>query len=132
MAELTFSIPDDIYNKLQRLSNSAEYAPKMLEAEQNVVYPEVMRRLEAHKGNGDLIKSMEKTTPKMDKSGRWRAKIKPSGYDKKGVSNNEKLLSLEYGTSKQLATPVLRPARQAMANQAMEAAQKVFNEAVSK
>ncbi|MDD2297573.1 MAG: hypothetical protein PHX79_07135 [Sphaerochaetaceae bacterium] len=139
MAELTFSIPDDIYNKLQQLRNTAEYAPKMIEAEQDAVFPEVMRRLEPHSHNkqakadaGALKASMVKTKPKMDKSGRWRAKIKPSGYDKKGVSNNQKLLSLEYGTSKQLATPVLRPARQAMANQAMEAAQKVFNEAVSK
>jgi hypothetical protein len=132
MAELTFDIPDDIYSKLAGLQNSAEYASKMLKAEQDVVYPEVMRRLEPHRRSGDLIKSMTKTTPKIDKNGRWRAKIEPSGYDKKGVSNNQKLLSLEYGTSKQIATPILRPAREATANQAMEAAQKVFNEAVSK
>ena len=132
MAALTFEMPTDIMSKLNQLGNSAEYAPKMLEAEEDVVYPEVMRRLEQHRKSGDLIEKLEKTKPKLDKNGAWRAQIRPTGRDKKGVSNNEKLLSMEYGTSKQLATPIFRPAKEAKASEAAEAAQNVFNEAVSK
>ena len=137
MAALTFEMPTDIMNKLDQLGNSAEYAPKMLEAEEDVVFSEVIRRVSVHsngekKSTGALRESIKKTKPKLDKNGVWRAQIIPTGRDKKGVSNNEKLLSLEYGTSKQLATPVLRPAKESKASEAQEAAQNIFNEAVSK
>ena len=137
MAALTFEMPTDIMNKLQQLGNSAEYAPKMLEAEEDVVYPEVIRRLEPHskgkeKTRGALKNSITKTKPKMDKNGVWRAQIIPTGTDERGVPNNRKMLALEYGTSKQLATPVFRPAKESKASEAQEAAQNIFNEAVSK
>lgn len=134
MAELSFSMPKELTDKLSNLQKTAEYAPKMLEAEQNVTYPEVIRRLQPHRHSAtdSLVDHIVKTKPKMDKNGVWRAQIKPTGKDKKGVSNNQKMLSLEYGTSKQVATPILRPARAATEGEAKAAAQKVFNEAVGK
>jgi hypothetical protein len=140
MAQLTLELPEDLMKKLNDLGNSAEYAPKMLKAEQDVVYPEVMRRLKQHHKSGSLENGMKKTEPKLDKNGNWRAQIIPTGTDTtqlkgggtKKVSNNEKLLSLEYGTSKQVATPVMRPAKESKSAEAAEAAQKVFNEVVSK
>jgi len=134
MAELSFSLPKELTDKLQKIGNTSEYAPKMLQAEMDVTYPEVIRRLQPHRHSAtdSLVDNIIKTKPKMDKNGVWRAQIKPIGTDKKGVSNNQKLLSLEYGTSKQLATPVLRPAKAATEAQAKANAQEVFNEAVSK
>ena len=134
MAELSFSLPKELTDKLQKLGNTAEYAPKMLQAEMDVTYPEVIRRLQPHRRSAtdSLVDSIVKTKPKMDKNGVWRAQIKPTGTDKKGVSNNQKMLSLEYGTSKQVATPVLRPAKAATESQAKANAQEVFNKAVGK
>jgi len=130
MAQLTFSMPKSLTDKLDKIGNTAGYASKMLKAEQDITYPEVIRRLEQHRESGELISSIKKTTPKMDKNGVWRAQIRPSGKDYKGVSNNEKMLSLEYGTSKQVATPVFRPAKEATESAAQEGAQRIFNEAV--
>lgn len=134
MAQLSFSIPKELTDKLDRIGKTSDYAPKMLQAEMDVTYPEVMRRMQQHRHSeaDSLVDHIVKTKPKLDKNGVWRAQIKPSGKDKRGVSNNQKMLSLEYGTSKQVATPVFRPAKAATENQAIAASQRVFSEAVTK
>ena len=50
-----------------------------------------------------------KTTGPKQVGSEWQVEIAPSGTDSKGVRNAEKLAYLEYGTSKQTATPVVAP-----------------------
>ena len=57
---------------------------------------------------GELAASIKTTSPKKVGT-EWQVEIGPSGTDSKGVRNGEKLAYLEYGTSKQTATPVVAP-----------------------
>lgn len=54
---------------------------------------------------GAMVASIKATGPKKTKSGIYDF-VRPTGKDAKGVRNMEKLAYLEYGTSKQPATPV--------------------------
>ena len=52
-----------------------------------------------------MVASIKATGPKKTKSKIYDF-VRPTGKDAKGVRNMEKLAYLEYGTSKQPATPV--------------------------
>jgi hypothetical protein len=137
MGALTFTVPEELMQKISSLSNISEISPKIIAAEQDVVLPEVKRRLQSSIKNkedskGDLLKSVKASKPRMNSKGEWRGDIYFEGYDEKGVPNDRKAMSMEWGTSKQLAAPFLRPAKESKASEAQEAAQNIFNEAVSK
>ena len=78
------------------------------------VEKEMKREISSHhktkrdRTRGQLAASVKTTGPKQVGS-EWQVEIAPSGTDSKGVRNAEKLAYLEYGTSKQTATPVVTP-----------------------
>ena len=53
-----------------------------------------------------MSRSIKPTKPKKNRWGHFIV-IRPTGKDKKGVRNMEKLVYMEYGTSKQSPTPVI-------------------------
>lgn len=57
------------------------------------------------KTRGQMVASIKATGPKKNALGIYDF-VRPTGKDSKGVRNMEKLAYLEYGTSKQPATPV--------------------------
>lgn len=57
------------------------------------------------KTRGQMVASIKATGPKKNALGVYDF-VRPTGKDSKGVRNMEKLAHLEYGTSKQPATPV--------------------------
>ena len=79
-----------------------------------IVEKEMKREISSHhkterdKTKGQLAASVKTTGPKQVGS-EWQVEIAPYGTDSKGVRNGEKLAYLEYGTSKQTATPVVAP-----------------------
>ena len=129
MADLTIGIPQDLMNRLNKMANAKDTAPKMIKAAQKVVLPEVKRRLSSHVETGKLFESVTATNPKMDKNGDWRGYISFPGKGENGTPNGQKALTLEYGSSKQLAAPFIRPAKEAKQAEAEAAMQKVFGEA---
>ena len=50
------------------------------------------------KQSGDLLKSIKISKAKKTKYGGYYASVHPSGTDKKGVRNMEKMVYMEYGT----------------------------------
>lgn len=60
---------------------------------------------ETDKTRGQMTASIKATGPKKNALGVYDF-VRPTGKDSKGVRNMEKLAYLEYGTSKQKATPV--------------------------
>ena len=58
--------------------------------------------------------------------------MRPTGRDEKGVRNMEKMVYMEYGTSKQEATPVLSPAVRKAEDPVTEKMQEVFNREVDR
>ena len=71
--------------------------------------------------------SIKSTGVKTNGSGHYLV-VRPTGRDGKGVRNMEKMAYMEFGTSKQTATPVLTPAVQSSEEPVLEAMQKVFDE----
>ena len=123
-------------DRLDKVSKSTDLPTKMLDAAADVMLPELKRRLHASienpdESSGDLEKSITKGKAHMDSKGVWREAIYFDGYDKNGIPNDRKMMSKEWGTSKQVATPVIRPTKEAKNSEAIAAEQAVFDKEVN-
>jgi hypothetical protein len=68
----------------------------------------------------------------MNSKGEWSASLYFDGYDERGIPNDRKAMSKEWGTSKQVATPFLRPAKEAKKQESESAMQSVLDEEIQK
>lgn len=101
-------------NQLEWASNLDNIAPKMIEEALPILETELKRTVqqEADRGyaTGELVASIEQDrTPYKNQYG-YFGLVKPTGTDKKGVRNMEKLAYLHYGTGRQPARPVVAKA----------------------
>lgn len=103
MADFNMRGIDDLMSDLNTLDTD-RIAPIMLEEAVHILEENVKRRTAAHKATGALAESMKASKAKQTKEG-YSISVRPTGKDDKGVSNMEKACYLEYGTSKQTATP---------------------------
>lgn len=126
MAKFSFSIPDKLTAQLNKLGCIDEVAPKMINSGLPIVEKELVGRSEKHRETGAMAASVKPTEPKKNKYG-YYGLVRPTGRDEKGVRNMAKMAYLEYGTSKQSATPVLSPAVAATENQVVNAMQNTFD-----
>ena len=98
-----------------------------------VVERNMKSELSTHRRTGDLDRSVRKRAVKRKTDGA-SVFVGPSGSDRKGVRNMEKLAYLEYGTSKQSATPVIakvvRSSESAVMKELEEAIQKSIEESL--
>lgn len=118
MAEFKFDMPDDIFGKLMSC-NSEQICLDALDSSAPLLVTSLKNSLASHKDTGELQASIKAKKAKLCSNGAYIVNVLPSGYSsvktfKKGkkakrydVSNAAKLIWLEYGTSKQAATPVL-------------------------
>lgn len=113
---------------LEALGEPDELAPKMLEAAAPILTRNFVAALDAHSRTGDLRDSIRATTPKKGKTG-WHLSVRPTGTDRKGVRNMEKMVYLDMGTSKQPARPVLSAVVSKSEGACIQAMQRVFDEA---
>ena len=128
MAGFTYNLPDDLQNQLEKLSSEvfAAVAPKMINAATPILAKSVEKNLKIHKKSGELEKSITASKPKITK-GAVSGGVTFKGYDKKTkVSNNQKAISLQYGTSKQNATPFLETSINEVEPEMIETMQEVF------
>jgi hypothetical protein len=122
MADFSFQMPDEFMEQLKQCANIDEIAPKMINEALPIVDRAFKRNLAAHRDTGELIDSLKVLPAMRFKNGAWGGMITAIGtakgkvYKRKkalgatkteGYRNNQKLLALEYGTSKQKPTPVL-------------------------
>ena len=82
---------------------------EMLEAAEPALTENVRRYADKHRDSGAMAKSIKSTGVKERKGGKYLV-VRPTGKDREGVRNMEKLAYLEYGTVKQPASPVITPA----------------------
>ena len=82
-----------------------------------------------HKDSGAMNASIKPTKPKRGRDG-YSVTVRPTGTDKKGVRNMEKMAYLEYGSQKQAATPVLSPAVRESEEAVCQKMQEVFEQEV--
>jgi HK97 gp10 family phage protein len=99
---------DDLLHGLTSM-NVGAMTTKMIEDAEPIMMENVKRYAEKHRVSGAMIKSIKSTGVKERKGGKYLV-VRPTGKDKKGVRNMEKMAYLEYGTVKQPATPIITPA----------------------
>lgn len=101
-------------------------APKMLEESAPILEKSVRAEAAKHRDTGAMEESIEATGASVNARGYYIC-VRPTGRDEKGVRNMEKMAYMEYGTSKQKATPVLSPAVRKAEDPVTGKMQEVFN-----
>lgn len=140
MAQITIHSPDNLMLQLSRLGDVDEYAPEILNAGIDPLFKKIKENAEKYRRTGEMAKSLKKKKAKKDRRGKWTQRVQFEGYDKtrkptpsdpRGVPNARKAMSLEYGTSKQPATPFIRPAVIQTERECINAMQEAFNREVA-
>lgn len=119
---------DDFMDSLN--SMDIEYiAPQALEHAAPIVKKKLVSLSEKHSRTGAMAKSIKTKKPSKAKNGDWQIFTGPSGTDKNGVRNMEKMAYLEYGVRahKQPATPVITPAVESTHDEVVDDMQETFN-----
>jgi HK97 gp10 family phage protein len=129
MAKFDFEVPTDFIKQLGKLADVDRIAPQMLDEALPILERNVKAEVSKHKVSGDLLKSIKMSKAKKNKYG-YYASVRPTGTDKKGVRNMEKLVYLEYGTSKQASKPTLTKAIKDSEKAVLDKMQEVFNREV--
>lgn len=136
MASFKMTGLDDLIGKLENLSaNTDEIARDAIDAAKPTLREALSQCIEeaANRGyaTGELAGSIQATKTKQYAYG-YYADVKPTGTDKKGVRNGEKLAYLEYGTSRQLAHPVMKRALDRAGKTCQEIMQEKVEEALKR
>lgn len=143
MASFTNSFdPEDIMGGLVKFENSDEIAKKMVSSAQDVMASSIQRNASMHRYSGHMASSVYKTKIVIDKEGCIIGRVGFAGTEGTVVSKRTgkrfdrsnwiKAFRIEYGTTKQVAHPFVRPAIQGSESEMKEAMQKVFNSEVNK
>ena len=126
MGKFDFEMPSDFLKQLGKLEDVERIAPQMINEALPILDKRVKAEVSKHQVSGDLAKSIKKSKAKKAKNGGYIASVFPSGTDQKGVRNAEKLIYLEYGTTKQKATPTLTKALKDATPEVLAKMQEVF------
>ena len=129
MGKFDFEIPTDFIKQLGKLADVDRIAPQMLNEALPILERNVKSEVSKHVVSGDLLKSIKMSKAKKNKYG-YYASVRPTGTDKKGVRNMEKLVYLEYGTSKQASKPTLTKAIKDSEKAVLDKMQEVFDREV--
>lgn len=146
MAKFEIRGLDDMMQALNALEVE-EVAAKMLEESVPILEQEVKKEVSRHKDTGDMYESIGSTGARRNQRGYYIC-VRPTGYasakkwrnartkggkragKKVRVRNMGKMVYLEYGTSKQRATPVLSRATRRAEKDVISKMQEVFNREV--
>lgn len=124
---------DDLIRELNRTSDLDRIAPVMLEEALPILEDSLKETVqqEVNRGyaTGELVSSIKKSRSLRNQYGYFGI-VRPTGKDKKGVRNMEKLAYLHYGTTKQTARPVVNKAVFHAEQKVVEKMQEVFNRGI--
>lgn len=133
MARLDFSFDDEFIKSLGTLAQIDRYAPQMIDEALPIIENKLKMNLRAHSVSGDLIRSIKIKKSKRVKNGGYYGSVSPEGKSADGTRNAEKLVYLEYGTSRQSAQAVIAKTIQETTDEVNAKMQEVFNrEALNK
>lgn len=104
---------------------------EMIKAAEPVMIESLRSHAQKHKYSGTMIASIKSTGVKQNKLGKYLV-VRPTGRDKNGVRNMEKMAYLEYGTYKQKATPVVTPAVKDVESRIEKQYQDIFDKYTKK
>jgi HK97 gp10 family phage protein len=129
MGKFDFEIPTDFIKQLGKLADVDRIAPQMLNEALPILERNVKSEVSKHVVSGDLLKSIKMSKAKKNKYG-YYASVRPTGTDKKGVRNMEKMVYLEYGTKNQSPRPTLTKAIKDSEKAVLDKMQEVFSREV--
>lgn len=113
MANFEMAGFEDLLKQIEQASNLDNIAPEIINEALPILEESLKNTVqqEADKGyaTGEMAESIKKSRAKRNQYGYFGI-VRPTGKDKKGVRNMEKLAYLHYGTSKQQARPVVTKA----------------------
>lgn len=133
MASFEYDVPDELMDELKKLGDAAEQiASRMINGATPILEKQVKLESEKHRVSKDMYNSIKSTKAGPHKSGGYYAIVRPTGSDSKGVRNMEKMAYLEYGTSRQAATPVLTKAINDSEKEVLGTMQAIFDREVGK
>lgn len=130
MAKFEVNIPNDLMKDIEKLYNTDEMIKELLNSE-DVSRPLIdsfVGELKPHFKFGDLEGSVKKLVKK-NKYG-WFLVVRPTGRDRKGVRNMEKLMTLEFGskTREQPARPLIDRATKNAENAVIKALERKLDD----
>lgn len=125
MAQFQVKGINELAQRLNELGSTEETAMRMLEEAAPILQEAMRKNSEPHKDTGAMAESIKPSKPTRGSQGH-EIIVRPTGKDKKGVRNMEKMIHLEYGTSKQPATPVVLPSVKEAENKVVEKMKEVF------
>ncbi len=132
MGKFDFEVDPAFLRQLGRLAEVEKYAPKMIDGAVPILSKNVKTELAKHKRTGDMLNSVRLTKSKKNKKGQWYAVVRPTGKDRDGVRNMEKLAHAEYGTKNQSPTPILSKAINDSKPEVEAKMREVFEEEIKK
>lgn len=128
MASFRIDGLEETIRRMEKAGRFGEIAPKAVDAAAPILEGAVRSAVDsaASRGyaTGDLAGSIRRTKTKMNDRGAYSV-VKPNGRDRKGVSNTQKLLGLEYGNSRQDPHPCLMAATKSVESTCIEAMEEV-------
>lgn len=133
MGKFDFQFDSALSRQLEKLSDFKNIAPKILEGAVPILKKRIIAETDKHheySQDMDLVNSITSSKPSENKYG-WYVSVIPSGEDKNGVRNMQKMAHLEYGTSKMSAKPILTKALNDVRDEVAEKMQELFNEVVN-
>lgn len=127
MSSFDFSFDEDFIKSLGSLAEVERYAPKMIDEALPIIEDKLKMNLRAHSVSGDLIRSIKIKKSKRVKNGGYYGSVSPDGKSADGTRNAEKLVYLEYGTSRQPAHAIIAKTIQQTTDEVNAKMQEVFN-----
>lgn len=121
---------EELLTQLDKLGRFDEVAPKMMKAGMEILQEEVVAEASKHKDTGAMAASIKPTGLMAGYGGGYYMCTRPTGRDKKGVHNMEKMVYLEFGVKGRPATPVITSAVIRAEPRVLQAMQEVFNREV--
>ncbi len=110
--------------------DAEKIVPKVLQGCAPIVKKAIQKRASNHRDTGDLINSVKETKVMKNDMGFFTT-VRPTGRDRKGVRNMEKLAALEYGVDgKQAATPIIPGAIRDSEEEVLNKMQEIFDSEV--
>ena len=132
MAQFSISGMDELLVKLNQLGRFDEIAPKMMKAGMEILQEEVVAEASKHKDIGAMVASIKPTGLMAGYDGGYYMCTRPTGRDKKGVRNMEKMVYLEYGVKGRPGVPVITAAVIKAEPKVVQAMQEVFTREISR
>ena len=103
MGKFDFTIAEDFLKTLGKLSDVDKVAPQMINEALPTCSDYLRRGFESaghpYSTDHELVRSIKESKATQERNGAWKGVTRPTGKDKKGVRNMEKLAYYEYGTS---------------------------------